>query len=173
MIPTAFSAFDDTARLWVYVADRTLTDAEAAQLNDQLDRFFGQWQSHGRPVQGAAQLLDNRLLVLTAQLAKGDISGCGIDASVHALDAIGGHLGIQWMSGLFVAYRDADGTLSIVRRPVFRRLLREGTVHAETPVMNTALMHLHELRTGGLEQPAWAAWTGRVFRIARPVSVSG
>lgn len=173
MIDRLFAGFEDNARLWVYVADRALTSTEAAQLNTQLDSFFSSWQSHGRPVQGAAELLGNRLLLVTAQLAKGDISGCGIDASVHALDAIAPTLGIKWMSGLMVVYRDAEGGIEVVRRPAFRKMLRAGEVDAETLVLNTGLMYLHELRAGALEQPAWTAWTGLVFRIAPPEAVAG
>lgn len=173
MVDTLFSAFDDTARLWVYVADRTLTADESAQLSAELNGFFSSWLSHGRPVQGDAQLIGNRLLLVTAQLAKGDISGCGIDASVHALEAIGQVVGFKWMGGLMVVYRDAEGAIQVVRRPAFRKMLRIGDVDAETPILNTGLMHVHELRAGALEQPAWAAWTGLVFRIAPPEAVVG
>ncbi|MEM6337042.1 MAG: hypothetical protein AAF752_10770, partial [Bacteroidota bacterium] len=113
------------ARLWVYTASRTLTPAEQETILGQLQVFFSQWQSHGQKVTAEAEIRANRFLLLSATL-EGDISGCGIDSSVHAIEQIGGHLGVEWASGMDVAYRDALGNVRVVSRLEFKRLARDG-----------------------------------------------
>ena len=158
----------DDARLWVFTAAAPLDDATRSALIERVGAFLTQWDSHGRPVPGEAEVLHDHFLTVTAHLA-GGVSGCGIDKLVHAVEAAGAQLGIEWVDGLHLAYRDADGTVQVVPRPTFRSLVRDGLVTADTPVFVTTLDTLGDLRAGGLERPAGEAWHSRVFRI--PASV--
>ncbi len=165
-----FPSLPDEARCWIYVADRPLTDAEQASLLDHLNTFFGGWASHGRPVHGAAACLEGRFLAVAGMLARdaGSISGCGIDASVHAVEEAAQQLGLTWSSPLLVFYRDTDGTINSLPRSVFKKLVADGTVTAETRVFDVSLMTLGQLRNGAFEKPAGSSWHARVFRIPQP-----
>lgn len=165
MSASLFPGFADDARLWIYVADRPLDPQEAEALTTHLDTFFADWSSHGREVEGAAQIADDRFLLVAAQLRAGDISGCGIDASVNALKDAATQVGVTWLPALSVAYRDGEGRVQVASRPAFRRAVREEHVTAETPVFDTSLTTVGELREQGLERPAADAWHARVFRI--------
>ena len=79
-----FPSLSDEARCWIYIAERRLTEAEQTTLLEALQPFFAGWASHGRPVKGTATVLEDRFLVVAGAIAGGEISGCGIDASVHA-----------------------------------------------------------------------------------------
>lgn len=155
------------ARLWVFTADRALSTPEQERLRDAMTAFLAEWTSHGRPVLGDAAVLHDRFLVVGAHLG-GGVSGCGIDSLVHAVEAMGDDLGIAWGDGLQVAFRDGDGAVQTLPRPAFRQLVREETVTAATPVFDTTLASVGDLRAGGLERPAGSAWHGRVFRLAEP-----
>lgn len=161
---TLFPDLPDHARFWCYVADRPLAEAEEAKLVADLDAFFASWQSHGRPVTGTAQILGGRVLLLAATL-NGEISGCGIDASVHAVTDAGAALCIAWKTGLFVVYREADGTIAVSPRRAFKQAAKAGTVMPETPVFDLTLMHLGEVRAGRFEQPAANSWVSRIVRF--------
>ncbi|ARA91709.1 MAG: hypothetical protein D6685_04065 [Bacteroidetes bacterium] len=164
-----FSTLPDEARLWVYAADRPLTAAEQTTLTRRLMPFLASWTSHGRPVQGAMHLLHDRFLLVAAVLAGGaDISGCGIDASVHAVEEAAEAVGVRWLSPLEVLYRDDEGQIRHVPRSGFRQLVRAGTVTGATPVFDLSLTTVGALRAQGLERPASAGWHARVFRIPQP-----
>lgn len=164
-----FPDFPDEARLWIYAADRPLEASEQETLTETLDRFLASWTSHARPVRGAAQLLHDRFLLVAATLAEdAAISGCGIDASVHAIEAAADTVGVRWLSPLVVCYRDADGTIQHLPRGAFRKLVRAGTVTAGTPVFDVSLTTVGALREQGLERPAGAGWHARAFRIPQP-----
>lgn len=166
MSSSFFPDYPDDANLWVYVADRPLDEAAAAALHRELDDFFANWTSHGRAVNGEARLIDGRFLLVAARLnEEGDLSGCGIDASVNALEDAAARIGVAWMPALAVAFRDDSGRVQVLPRPAFRRAVREGTVTAETPVFDTSLNTVGDLRARGLEQRAADAWHARVFRI--------
>lgn len=167
---TLFPMLPDAARCWVYVAERRLTDAEQTALLEALQAFFEGWASHGRPVQGAATCLDDRFLVVAGTLTQeGTLSGCGIDASVHAVEEAAQRLGVTWASPLRIFYRDGDAVISLPR-PTFKKCVADGTVTAETHVFDVSLTTLGQLRSGAFEQPAGASWHARVFRIPKPVA---
>ena len=103
-------------------------------------------------------------------LPQAEISGCGIDASVHATEEAAGRLGVAWSSPLLVLYRDTDGAVRNLPRSAFRKLVADGTVTAETPVFDVSLTTLGQLRSGAFEKPAGASWHARVFRIPQPAA---
>jgi hypothetical protein len=167
---TLFPTLSDDARCWIYTAERTLTNDEQTALLDKLQSFFTGWTSHQRPVEGHAVILQDRFVILAAALSAGDISGCGIDKSVHLVEAAAEEMGFAWVSPLHVFYRDADGAVQHTARPVFRRLVQNGTVTADTTVFDVSLTTLGPLRQGTFELPAGNSWHAHVFRIPQPTA---
>jgi len=163
-----FPSFPDAARLWAYATADTLSEADEAAIQDDLGAFISDWSSHGRPVRGAVHIQDQRFILIAATLKGGDISGCGIDASVHAVEDIASARGIQWVPALHVIYRDADGTVQSVARSTFRALADEGTVTADTPVFDPSITSVGAIRSGQFEQPAGDAWHARAFDLLHP-----
>ena len=104
-------------------------------------------------------------MVVAAHVPGGDVSGCGIDKSVHALEDVGATLGVAWLTGLSVAWRDESGAITLSPRPVFRRLVGEGVVTGSTRVLDLSPTTLAEARTRGIERRAGESWHGTVFRI--------
>lgn len=153
-----FPHLPDTADLWIYAFERPLTPTEQQALLDQLRGFIGSWTSHRRPVEGAVALVEDRFLLLAAQVPDGDLSGCGIDKSVQVLEAAARHLGTGLMGNLAVLYRDASGQVQAADRRTFRQMLRDGQVSAHTPVFDLSLRRVGDWRRGVFEQPAAASW---------------
>ncbi len=162
---TLFAELPDEARLWIFAADRPLTEMESHTLVETLRPFLANWQAHGRPVYGQATILHHRFLLLAGHVPGGEISGCSIDAATRAVYAAGASLGITWMSPLVVFYRDSDGTVRHASRGQFRRLIAEGKVTAATPVFDLSLTTIGDLRHSGFEKPAGQSWHARVFTL--------
>ncbi len=153
------------ARLWIYSIDRSLDSKTEAMIDARLSKFMAGWQSHGRQVTGRFAIVDHRFILIAAEIPEAEISGCGIDASVHALEDVGRQLGFNLLTGLDVLYRDQEGTIQSVPRAAFRKLVRSEQVTGETKVFDTSLVSLEQLRQGSFELPAHASWHGMVFRI--------
>ena len=158
----------DAARLWLFPLDAS--PAEAASVLDAVRGWLPSWQSHGRPVRAEATLLDGPTLAVGAVISPEEmnagVSGCGIDAMRHAVDAAVRAAGGDLLSALQLRVRDAEGAWQVVARPAFRRLAREGDVDADTPILDVTLETVGALRRDGLVRPAGVAWTGRVFGLA-------
>lgn len=166
-MPTSFplDALPDDSRLWIYPLDRPLEAAEASELGARLDRFIASWQSHGRPVLSGHTLLHQQFVLIAGVIPGGDISGCGIDASVHALTTCGAAMGFGMAGGLAVFFRDEAGHITHLPRAEFRKLARAGAITGNTIVFDTSLTRLEEYRDGRFEGPAHAAWHATVFRL--------
>lgn len=160
----------DSARVWIYAAGRDLNDLEENRVAEILNDFCSSWQSHGRPVESAAEVIDDRFAVIAGRIVGGDISGCGIDASVHALEKASSELALEWLPALILHYRDDNGVVHSVSRREFRDRVRAGDVNADTRVFDLSIESLGQLRAGEFEQPAGRMWHARVFRIAQPAS---
>ncbi len=161
---TVFDDFPDDARLWINPVDRDLTDDEQERILEELEAFIGSWSSHGRKVLGKAAIVAGRFILIAAYIPGGDVSGCGIDASVHALGDIAQRIGFDWVSGLDVMYL-ADDKVRQADRLTFARLAEEGHVMSETVVFDFSHMTLGDMRRVGFGIPAGQSWHGRIFRF--------
>lgn len=169
-IERLFPNLPDAARTWIYVAEPEIPAETWSVLRPAMERFIHDWSSHRRPVIGGASLLHGRFLVLAAFVEGGDLSGCGIDKSVHEIEALGAAHGIGWRSALDVAWRDPSGTVRTGTRQEFRTLIGSGSIHGATPVFDTSVVELGRLRSAGFERPASLSWHGRAFRIPQEPS---
>lgn len=157
-----FDALPDHGRVWVFPADRPLDAGEAERLLREVDAFLDGWAAHGAPLRSGRLLEEGTFLVVGVDEDASEPSGCSIDALVNRLEALGAELGVKLVEHAPVWYRDG-GAIRVVSRPDFRGLARNGAVDASTPVFDTTLTRLSELREGGLERPARDSWHGRAF----------
>ena len=175
--PMLLAPLPDAARLWLFAADRDLTDAETAALLDRVRAFADGWTSHARPVPAAVDLLARRVLAVGAVINEGEVnagvSGCGIDSLQHAVEAAADACGLGWLPPLAVLYRDDAGMVQSVARSDFRRLARAGAVDAATPVLDLTLTTVGALRAEGVERPAGRSWHGRTFGLAAQAEAEG
>lgn len=162
---TLFTSLSQDARIWIYPVDKHLSPSEATSILESLNLFIQNWQSHGRKVTAEATILYNRFIVLGAEIPEAEISGCGIDASVHALETIGNRSGFSLLSGLTIFYKDAEGAIQHGARSEFRAKVRNGEVTADTIVIDPSITQISQLKEGAFEQPASESWHATVFRI--------
>ncbi len=163
--PSLFPEIKPSAKAWAYVANRPLSAQEETSLAETVNSFRAQWSSHGRLVHSAFAVLENQILILSADVQQGDISGCGIDKSLHLLNEIANNDGYEWASSLSIAFKDGNDRLRVVPRSEFKSLVKEGQVDQNTIVFDLSISHLQDIRSGLFELPAGASWHQRVFRL--------
>ena len=153
----------DTARVWIYQADRHLTAAEAEVAEGHLRAFCEGWAAHGQPVHGGFGLLDGRFIVLAVDEDAALPSGCSIDSSVGALRGLSAALGgVDLLDKSQVAFVGSDGAVATVARAEVRAAVADGRLLPATPVFDTLVPALGALRTGW-RKPAAATWLARYF----------
>jgi len=167
-----FDHLPDNADCWLYAADRELTTQEVGFLENLFSSFAQEWSSHGRRVQGACAVIDRRVMVVAAHIENGDISGCGIDKSLHLLQEAAMSRSFSWASALNIVFEDAEGHLQIVPRLQFKQLAQEGHVLAGTRVVDLSIRDLGALREHGLLRPAASSWHARLLPVVEEEQVS-
>ncbi|MFQ3582332.1 MAG: hypothetical protein SNJ67_02750 [Chloracidobacterium sp.] len=163
-MPT-LDALPDQARVWVFTTAETLASASVAVIENALTAFVADWMSHGACVRGGFAILDQRFIVVAADETRNDVSGCSIDSMFHAVSAAVRSAGVALADTADIAYRSTTG-VELVDRPTFRRLVRDGHISAETPVFDSTVRTLGDLRAGRWERPFAQSWHAEHFAPA-------
>jgi len=150
------------SRVWVYTASRRLTDPEAEFTRQQTAAFLQTWTAHNQALLAKSELIDNQLLLLVVDETQAGASGCSIDKSVHFLEQLGQHLGLDWFERMRFGWVDAAGELYFADRAEFAALRQAGTITDSTLVVNTLVQKRGELADQWLI-PYAQSWHRRLF----------
>jgi hypothetical protein len=138
--------FSENSRVWVYQANRKLTDAEVQQLQPELDHFAAAWTAHNNQLKAKAEIRYNRFIILIVDESQAGASGCSIDKSVRFIHELEAQYGIALLDRFNMAYKSGEEVLSVSRRE-FENLLSAGDVTPDTIVFNNLVQNLGELQT--------------------------
>ena len=122
MLPTynLFEGLHTESRVWHYIADRKLTDAEIDLAKRHLSSFNSSWSAHGKKLHSATTILFNQLIILAADESLEQASGCSIDSSVRAIKELGNILEVDFFNRMNVlSYKDDEVILlpySLIRK---------------------------------------------------------
>jgi hypothetical protein len=166
-----FDTLPDHARVWIFGADRALTDVQTAALHRRMRPFIAQWTAHSARLASGYALWLDRFLVVAVDEALALASGCSIDALTREIRALEEETKATWLDGTRVWHRDRDGAIHCVSRPELKRLAADGRVSTDTIFFDHTLRTLGELRTGRFELPARDSWHSQL--LARAVTDAG
>ena len=96
--------FAGESRVWIYQGSRSFLPGEALQIEDSLKEFTRDWQSHGIPVKGHANLFFGQFIILMADESATGISGCSTDSSVHLIKQIEQKFSVQLFDRQLLAF---------------------------------------------------------------------
>lgn len=148
-------------RIWIYQADRELTAADRARVQDKLALFTADWKAHGQPLAAKAEVRYDRFIILMVDDAIAPPTGCSIDKSVYLLKEIETETGLNLFDRLRIAYRKGNQIVA-VPRDEFERLVAEKEVTENTMVFNNLITSYPELDTHW-EVPMKESWHAQVF----------
>ncbi|NVM66121.1 hypothetical protein FHW88_004432 [Mucilaginibacter sp. SG538B] len=154
--------FSPQSRVWIYQSDRKLTDLEVQQIQPELDRFTTNWTAHNNQLKAKGEVRYNRFFILIVDESQAGASGCSIDKSVHFMQQVQQHLGINLFDRFNLAYREGEEVLSLPRHD-FEAKLKDGSINKETVVYNNLVQNLTELETKW-EVPFKDSWHIQLFR---------
>jgi hypothetical protein len=154
----------DDARVWVFASDQAVAGENTHRMLAQVDDFLDRWHAHGTPLTSAREWRDDRFLLIAAD-GEG-ASGCSIDGLFRALKTLGTQIGANLVTSGLVFYRDRDAVVQSVTRPQFSAAAGSGAVTPETPVFDTSLTTLGDVRAR-FERPASESWHAALFPVTR------
>jgi hypothetical protein len=153
---TDISRLSDDANIWVFGIAPAIHDTDA--MRARVDDFLRQWAAHGSPVLSAAELRENRFLIIAAD-RDAEKSGCSVDRMFGLVRTLERDFGVSMLDPQNVFYRDASGAVRDAKRASFRDVAGE-----ETVTFNTTALTLGEIRSGAWERPARDSWHAALLR---------
>jgi hypothetical protein len=139
-------ALPDSARVWVFGANKTLEGAASETLLGEVDRFLSQWNAHGSPLTVGRDWKYGRFLTVAVDQSTAGASGCSIDGLFRSLKALEPKLGASLVTSGLVFYRDTSGAIQSVDRERFTALSAEGKIQPDTGVFDPTVTTLGEWR---------------------------
>ncbi len=158
---TLFPNFPDDAKLWVYAFARPLSAEDRARVEEELSAFVPSWNSHGAPVHGAFEVVNDRFLMI-AGYVDGGVGGCSTDSMVRVMKQLRA-AGIDGFDRSLVFFRDAQQNVQSVKRDDFQAMVGAGQIDANTIVFDPTIQLVQDLRRGAFETTFAKSWHARAF----------
>ncbi len=156
---TEFKNLPDNSRIWVYQANRKLSEQEVVEITEKTNEFLTKWTAHGAALEAALEIKYNRFIVIGLNQANASASGCSIDASVHFIQTLEKEydidlldkMNVTFYSGEFIAYKPLDD---------FKKMAKDKSVSKNTVVFNN-LVNTKAEYLENWEVPAKESWHSR------------
>ncbi len=136
-----------TAKVWVYMSDRALTDMESQLVAKYAEEYADQWAAHGKDLEAVAELRYNRFLIFMVDETSNSAGGCSIDNSTQFIAEMGKQLQVDFFNRLLFAYKDADGEIHTIHQSKIKELSSTGIIKHETIVYNNMVQTIEDLKT--------------------------
>ena len=130
MQPTSKLAahFGTECRVWVYIGKRALDATETAWANEQLVAFTQTWQTHGKAMNASGFVFESHALVIVANEAGVQASGCSMDKINHQIRKMGTELGVDYFERMnTLVWENDNWALSTFSPSETRRTVSAGT----------------------------------------------
>jgi hypothetical protein len=164
-----FDKLPDDARVWVYQANRPLTDEDVQVIEQTLQPALNQWAAHGQPLLASAQVVANRFVVVGVDEGYSLPSGCSIDSSARTIRDLGQQLagGVDFFDRS-AAIQNFDGSVTTYPLPLIKTAVAEGRITSDSILLNTLVKTKAEFLSAW-QQPANESWLKRYFKVATTI----
>lgn len=156
-----FDTLPDDGRIWIYQANRKLSDDEVGEISHALQEFVTGWAAHGTPLEASFELRYNRFIIIGINQATQPATGCSIDASVQFIKELEKKYNIDLLDKMNVTFRLGE---HIAHKPLidFKKMAKEKAVSGNTIVFNNLVNNVGEYKEFW-EVPAEESWHSRFF----------
>ena len=107
-----FAQLPEDSRIWIYQANRQLSDQEKKFADEALKDFCESWVAHGQPLKTSFTVEHNQFIILATDEDYHLPSGCSIDSSVRTLKTLQSHLGVDFFDRTKVAFLNGDAVVT-------------------------------------------------------------
>ncbi|HEY4061238.1 MAG TPA: hypothetical protein VGM30_05030 [Puia sp.] len=136
--------FAGSSRVWIYQSHRLFMLSEALEIEEMLEGFVRDWNSHGTPVKGYGNLFYGQFIVLMADETATGVSGCSTDGSVRLIREIAEKFQVDLFDRLGLAFFIRE-KVQIVPMAQLTYALENGFVNADTLYFNNTVKTKEEL----------------------------
>jgi len=161
-------SFHPSSRVWIYQSSRVFSLSEAFDIEDLLNEFAKNWQSHGTPVKGTGYLFFGQFIILMADETATGVSGCSTDSSVRLIKDIEKRFSVNMFDRTTLAFVVKD-KLQMLPMSQLQYASRNGFINGDTLYFNNLVQTKEELENKWVV-PVKESWLAN--KISLPNSVS-
>lgn len=154
-----FNALPDTSRVWIYQANRSLSEGELKEIEIGLKEFLKDWTAHGADLKAAFEIKYKRFIVIALDQSLNTASGCSIDASVHYIQSLEKKYNIDLLDKMNVSYKQGE-YVAYKTLIDFKKMVKQKAVSLKTVVFNNLVATKGEYEEFW-EVPAAESWHAR------------
>ena len=154
-----FDKLPDTARIWIYQANRSFSDEELQKITNYLDNFLTQWTAHGSDLHSGYLIKYKRFIVIGLNQNLNNATGCSIDASVHFIQQLEQEFNVDLMDKMNVSYKQGE-FVAYKSLKDFKQMAKDRAVSGNTIVFNNLVATKAEFEDHW-EVPAKESWHAR------------
>lgn len=144
----------DSSRVWIYKADRFLSNEEVDRIQKIVDDFIPTWAAHGKKLYAEAKVVDNLWIVIAADESREGASGCSIDKIFRLVADLEKEMACSFTNRLIVAYQ-SDGEIKLTTLAQ----IKEVGIHSDTLIYDDTIQNLAEFKQR--LRPANETWLKR------------
>ena len=159
--------FHPASRVWIYQSSRLFTISEAFEIEDILQGFLAQWNSHGTPVKGYANLLFGQFVVFIADETATTVGGCSTDSSVRVVKEIEQRFNVNMFDRQVLAFVVKD-KIQMLPLSQLKYAVENGFITPETHYFNNLVKTREEMLSNWLipVKDSWLASKIAAFQTA-------
>ena len=143
---TPTSTLSSDSRLWIFQAERELTQAEEQYISEHTGQFLTKWTAHNNELKSGFEIRYHRFLIIMVDENYNSTGGCSIDKCMHQVQQFEKALGISFLNRLSIAYREGD-KIQTISKSAFEELLHSGRLTEKTIVFNNLIQTKQELES--------------------------
>jgi len=147
----------DSSRVWLFGAQRLLSDKEFASIQNELSGFVFAWQAHGKNLTADFCVLNRCVVVVAVDESKEAPSGCSIDKVFHLLQSQKEKYDLDFFQRTLVWVLKGND-ICILNKLEVQAALDSGEIHRDAPTMNMLAQSLGDLKEKGLTMSLSDSW---------------
>jgi len=157
-----FDTLPEESRIWIYQSNRSFSDIELSQLEEQLNTFIEAWTAHGKDLQSSYKIVYKRFIVIALNQNLNIATGCSIDASVNFIQQLEKQYNVDLMDKMNVSYKQGE---FIAHKTLldFKKMAQQKAVSKNTIVFNNLVTNIAEFNENW-EVPASESWHSRFLK---------
>ncbi len=157
-----FDKLSPESRIWVFQADRALSDDEKEYIHEKTTVFLEGWKSHGKPLEAGMEIRHDQFIVIGANDTGVEIGGCTQDKLMRFMRKMSEELSTDLLDKSKIAILD-DVMIKLIDFSEVRDLIKNAAISPDTFVFNNAILHKKDLDTQWF-LPARESWLKRYFQ---------
>lgn len=155
------SDLPDTARVWIYQSNETLSGEQIAIIREASEAFCNQWSAHSTPLHSSFKVLHDKFLILIVDEGVNNASGCSIDSSVRFIKGLEQRIGVNFFDRSQVAFLIDDHIYTTDLNEI-KNEISNGKIGADTLTFNLQAESLGDFNSNWLVK-VQNSWMKRYF----------